>query len=331
MAGEMNHESPLISIIIPVYNGEKYIIRALSSAASQSYSLFEIWVVDDGSTDRTGKLVEEFIAGHPDILIRYLRQSNQGVSAARNAGIRNSRGAYLSLLDSDDALLPDCLQILESYRKSYPAAACIMGGANCLEFDRSGKEVARYNLTRPKLEYINSREAYRRLFYQTILGVNAIIIQRAAYDRVGGFSEEFSCSEDLDFWFRLARHYPFLIIPETVGVIYKYPQGLSQNPDLLFRFMKKTFSQERERLLEIDPEGGPALYRKALVLAHLASIGYYRKHLPVALLPFLRHLLALLFLHPPVVFNGRIRKKLLYERNPSGDYTPVRKVDETKY
>ena len=313
-------ESPLISIIIPVYNGERYIIRALKSAAVQTYSPFEICVINDGSTDRTGELIDGFITAHPDLPIRYLEQKNQGVSSARNTAIRNSRGLYLSLLDADDIIYPDCLEILESYRRRYPEAGCIMGGANCIEYDEERKVVDQYSLARPDLEYIEPDDAHRRLFFQTVLGVNSIIIKRSVYDRVGGFAEEFISGEDLDFWFRMAYCYSFLIVPETLGMIYKYPHSLSQQPGHLFRFMKKTFLRERETLLKNYPAEGPEIFRRAMVIAHLVAGGYYRKKLPVALLPFLRHLFSLLWLRPAVVFNSEVRRKILYERNPPETY-----------
>lgn len=98
---------PLISVILPVYNGEEFISEAVGSVVSQTYRNFELLIVDDGSTDRTATIIESFAAS--DSRIKILTQKNGGVSAARNAGIEIARGDYLTFIDADDALSPDFL------------------------------------------------------------------------------------------------------------------------------------------------------------------------------------------------------------------------------
>lgn len=90
----------LISVIIPVYNIEKYIFKCLSSVASQKYTNLEIIVVDDGSTDNSGEICDMFAAG--DNRIKIIHQKNAGLSAARNAGIDASKGEYIGFIDGDD-------------------------------------------------------------------------------------------------------------------------------------------------------------------------------------------------------------------------------------
>lgn len=96
---------PKVSVIISVYNGERYLAEAIDSVLAQTYQDFELILIDDGSTDRT----KEIIQSYPTI--RYFYQENQGVAAARNLGVAQSRGDYLTFLDADDLWLPEKLAL----------------------------------------------------------------------------------------------------------------------------------------------------------------------------------------------------------------------------
>src|ERR687898_3616338 len=96
--------APLVSVVIPCYNQARFLGEAIESVLAQSYPHFEVIVVDDGSTDNTSEVAASY-AG-----VRYIRQENQGLAGARNAGIRRSRGSYLVFLDADDRLLADALE-----------------------------------------------------------------------------------------------------------------------------------------------------------------------------------------------------------------------------
>ena len=102
---EYEDSSLLVSVIIPVYNGERYLADAIDSVLDQTYSALEIIVVDDGSTDNSRRVLE----GYGDD-IRYFRQDNKGTASARNFGVRNSQGSLLAFLDQDDLWVPDKLQ-----------------------------------------------------------------------------------------------------------------------------------------------------------------------------------------------------------------------------
>lgn len=103
-----NKAMPLISIIVPVYNAEKYLRRCIDSVLVQTYENWELVLVDDGSKDGSGKICDEYAA--KDSRIKVLHQPNKGVGAARNLGLLNVRGKYLTFIDSDDYIDPDYLQ-----------------------------------------------------------------------------------------------------------------------------------------------------------------------------------------------------------------------------
>src|SRR6185503_10895386 len=108
-ARQMTEQQPLVSVIIPVYNGARYLRAALESVFAQTYRPFEVIVVDDGSIDDSGVIAQSF----PDV--SYMRQENQGVAAARNHGIEAARGDFFAFLDQDDLWTPEKLKLQIEY------------------------------------------------------------------------------------------------------------------------------------------------------------------------------------------------------------------------
>ncbi|MFM6456289.1 MAG: glycosyltransferase family 2 protein, partial [Planktothrix sp.] len=125
----MLSSSPQVSVIIPVYNGERYISQAIDSVLSQTDSNYEIIIVDDGSTDNTHQIIQHYIEKCQDLdLIRYIFQSNQGVAAARNQGIQIAKGEFIALLDQDDVFLPEKLAHQVAYFQTHPDVAIVNSG-----------------------------------------------------------------------------------------------------------------------------------------------------------------------------------------------------------
>lgn len=182
-----------VSIIIPAYNAARYIPRALRSVLSQTYPHLEVVVVDDGSTDDTADVVR----GIGDDRVRYLYQANTGQGAARNHGIRASRGEYLAFLDADDIYLPQKAERqveLLSCQDHYSVVYC-----NMLHFDSQ----------RPWVGY-KKRTAYRsgnllpELLRTSLINLNTVMMTRKVLAQVGGFAERGRYySEDWDLWLRL--------------------------------------------------------------------------------------------------------------------------------
>src|ERR1700694_2891614 len=101
----MNESNPLVSCIVPVYNGERYLRSALESIFAQDYRPLEVIVVDDGSSDKSAVIAQDFKQ------VRYMHQTNQGVATARNAGLAAARGEFIAFLDQDDLWMSDKLSI----------------------------------------------------------------------------------------------------------------------------------------------------------------------------------------------------------------------------
>jgi glycosyltransferase involved in cell wall biosynthesis len=204
---------PAISIIIPVFNGAAYIADAIKSCVNQVGPSDEIVVVDDGSFDGTAEILRGFIM-HPQIKI--LHQTNQGVSSARNFGVRSARGKFVSFLDADDELLEYALHRFRLAIASHPdidvffadywisdipglrySAHRRLGARRLLApyIDTTSGEVA--SLT-PEFSEAYAADRIPRVLVHT----NSIIMKRSVFDRAGGFLPSLRVGEDLNFWAR---------------------------------------------------------------------------------------------------------------------------------
>lgn len=126
----------MISVIIPIYNAERYLNRMLDNLLAQNFMDYECLLIDDGSTDRSYDICSEY--AQKDTRFRYIQQGKKGVSAARNCGIKNARGEYIAFLDADDEILPNYLQVLFDNCQQSSIAVC-----DVVVFE-NGKEIARF-------------------------------------------------------------------------------------------------------------------------------------------------------------------------------------------
>ncbi len=138
-------EKPLVSVIVPAYNVERWIERCVESVLAQTLADLEVIVVDDGSPDNAGALADAIAERDPRV--RVIHQKNGGLSAARNVGIESARGSLLYFLDSDDYIDPDCLEVLRGAMVGTGAAMAVGG---LVEVDEAGKELQRV-LVEPKV------------------------------------------------------------------------------------------------------------------------------------------------------------------------------------
>lgn len=190
--------SQRISVVIPLYNKEREVGRALTSVIEQSLAPREIIVVDDGSTDGSANVVEDIIASHPDAHIHLIRQENRGVSAARNRGVSEATGEYVALLDADDAWLTGYVAEVCRLIELYPE-----GDAYSTAFDIvSGK--GRHRAATPTTEgYINPAEEALQGRYPII--PSTATLRRSLILDLGGFPEGMRIGEDQWLWARMMQ------------------------------------------------------------------------------------------------------------------------------
>ena len=189
--------NPLVSIIIPTYNRSDFLVHAVNSVLSQTFEDFELLIIDDGSIDDTQTKIKEF----NDIRIRYIYQMNAGLAAARNTGIKQSRGKYIAFLDDDDLWLRDKLaHQIQSFR-NYPKIDLLTCGYQVIDSQGNVLDEIQPWIWRPQLNL-------RTWLTSCPTVPSAVIIRREWLDIAGNFDERISRrkygAEDWDLWIRLA-------------------------------------------------------------------------------------------------------------------------------
>ena len=207
--------SDMVSVVIPLYNKEKSIAQTLESVLAQTYTDYEIIVVDDGSTDNSLNAVQEYIHGLENLQspisniqspIRLFSKPNGGVASARNLGIEKSRGEYIALLDADDQWDTEYLVEQMKMVNDYPNAA--MWGINFAEMS-DGKLIRKLATGLPDgfrgyvENYFQMRNRHSDLFCSS-----SVVIRKNVFEKVGLFDERLKYSEDIDMWYRIIANYP---------------------------------------------------------------------------------------------------------------------------
>ena len=195
--------NPRFSIIMPLFNKEPYIAKALGSVCSQTYPNWELVIVNDGSTDNSLSVVKlEISKKNKDIQnkISVIDQENSGVAAARNRGVKESNGEYVCFLDADDWWEKEFLEEIDKLIKDYPDAGLY---ATNYVYYKPGKTRVALKLQRG---YINYPEAYMK---STMMPVTSITtcMPRMVFDKMGGFPVGIKLGEDFLLWAKTAVHY----------------------------------------------------------------------------------------------------------------------------
>jgi glycosyltransferase involved in cell wall biosynthesis len=194
---------PLVSIIIPTYNRSSSLIEAIDSVFKQTFRDFELIIVDDGSTDGTAEVLEKM----GDRLI-YQYQANQGVSAARNHGLRMARGRWIAFLDSDDLWLPKKLETQVGFFSDHPEAVICQTEEIWM---RNGRRV---NPHKKHRKY--SGDIFVPSLDLCLVSPSAVMIKREIFDLVGCFDETLPACEDYDLWLRISAEWPVYLIDQPL-------------------------------------------------------------------------------------------------------------------
>ena len=209
---------PKVSVIIPSYNRQDFVREAIASVMAQTYQGFELIVVDDGSEDDTRTVVQEFSDLYPGI--RYVFQSNQGVSAARNTGVALSTGPLVAFLDSDDVWQADKLESQVTFFATHPEAQICQTEEIWL---RRGVRVNPHKKHRKA-----GGDIFVRSLDLCLVSPSAVMLRRSLFKQIGGFDPQLPACEDYDLWLRIAAILPVYLI-ETPLVIKRggHPDQLS--------------------------------------------------------------------------------------------------------
>lgn len=193
----MMEQQPLVSVIIPVYNGARYLRAALDSVFAQTYRPLEVIVVDDGSSDESGAIAQSFPEVH------YIRQENQGVAAARNHGIDAAHGDFYAFLDQDDLWTPEKLKLQIEYLLNNPDLG--------------------YTLTQLQF-FLEPGATLPAWFRKDLLStvhtgwvLGTLVVRRTTFEKVGNFATGYSAANDSDWFFRAkTAEIPMAVVPELL-------------------------------------------------------------------------------------------------------------------
>jgi glycosyltransferase involved in cell wall biosynthesis len=192
---------PLVSVVMPVYNGARYLRQSLESALNQTYRPLEIVVVDDGSTDETPKILAEF-----GPRIRAIRQKNSGSAAARNAALQAAHGEIIGFLDADDLWLPEKLEVQVAYLRAHPDVELVATRWLTLTDGEPAASVARHSTnTKPEIDEQTSGWLYNELLIDCVVHTTTVLMRRSLVDEIGLFDTELRRGQDYDYWLRASQ------------------------------------------------------------------------------------------------------------------------------
>ena len=238
---------PLVSILVSTYNRADILIRTIDSILAQTFTDYELIVVDDGSTDETRSVMEGYIKEGG---INYVYQENRGVAEARNAGVASSRGEYVAFCDSDDFWVPEKLQKQMSLFTE--KTALVYSNAYLLSANFR-KEVRSYDLIAP-----HRGEVYRDLLKKNFIATSSVVVRKVLLNEpfVG------TVCEDWKMWLAVARRGLFDFVDEPLIYYYEHSHGLSKSKARLiksrveirkgeYRALDRTSSKDKQLMKEV--------------------------------------------------------------------------------
>jgi len=212
--------TPAVSFVMSVFNAEATVRKAISSILNQSYRDFEIIIVDDGSTDRSCLMIKDM--SRRDSRIRFIKRDHQGLTQSLIFGIEASRGRLIARMDADDISLPNRLIHQLDFLEKHPDYGCCGGWA--IEIDSFGVP---FKYWKPAIDH---DEIDRRHIGGRSGGMihPSVIFYRELYDRVGGYSAEFSFAQDYDLWLKMAEKARLANVPEFLLKYRRLASAISQ-------------------------------------------------------------------------------------------------------
>ncbi|QGQ94921.1 glycosyltransferase [Paenibacillus psychroresistens] len=243
------NEKPLFSVIIPTYNRERFLGRAIKSVLQQTCKDYELIVVDDGSTDQTAKIVKSF-----GPRVRYVYQKNSGPSEARNMGISLAKGKYIAFLDSDDYFLAHKLKENKTYLEAHPDCHFLYS------WYYNDKFGSKRNVVRNSRSYWDLNafrfHLYRRKF---TIRTSTAVIQKSCFDKTGLFNSRYRYSQDWDMWLRLACHYTGKCQKTPLAVYRRHERKVIPAGNRHFNIRKtalELYRWNKETLLRLEKKYG---------------------------------------------------------------------------
>jgi glycosyltransferase involved in cell wall biosynthesis len=252
--GDDAERSPLVSVVIPSFRQAHYLHEAIESVLAQTYPHIETVVVDDGSPDNTSEVAGRYPG------VRCVRQVNLGVSEARNLGIRTSNGSVLIFLDADDRLLPDAVKTgLECFER-HPEVAFVSGRFRSIGADGG-------TLYEGQGQQVDGDHYAEMLRWNYVPTPCVVMVRRAVFESVTGFSSAFSVCADYEFYLRVLREFPAWCHGHEVAEYRRHGLGLSTRTEQMLHEATAVLEAERPHL-----RGDPHLMR-----AYRSGLGFWKR------------------------------------------------------
>lgn len=230
---------PKVSVIIPAYNAMAFLPETLESVLNQTFTDFEVLIINDGSPDG----IVEWASEIKDSRVKLISQENQGISGARNTGLWSSQGEYLAFLDADDIWEASKLEKQVEYLEKYLDVGLVSTWIS--NVDRHGNFIDIYDY------YKSGNELRKDLFRSNILSCGSTpLVRRICFEKVGFFERSLSSAADWDMWLRIAMHFSIFVIQEPLVRYRRYPNSMSTN----FKLMIQELDQVMERSFQSVPE-----------------------------------------------------------------------------
>ncbi len=233
---------PKVSVVIPAYNAMTYLPETVASVLQQTFSDFELIIVNDGSSDN----VMEWASGLEDPRVKLISQENGGVAAARNTGIAHAQGEYIAFLDADDLWEPTKLQKQAHCLETNPSVGLVYTWTAVI--DQLGKPTR--NVWTPNTE----GNVWEYIVVKDMLSTGSSpMIRQTCFETVGLFDSTVDSCEDRDMWIRIAAHYPFGLVKEPLTLYRRHTENMTNQRQKLIqtlgRVFEKTFQSAPQELL----------------------------------------------------------------------------------
>ncbi|MFZ5652192.1 MAG: glycosyltransferase family 2 protein [Bacillota bacterium] len=199
---------PLVSVIVPTCNRAGMLERAVESVLEQTFRDFELIVVDDGSTDKTGEAIKKYSER-----LRYFAKKNGGVASARNLGIKKARGELVAWLDDDDFFYPQKIEKQVTYFKKHPEAGLVYTGH--VTIDLTARQTRKSYLVPPLFRDCESLR--NALLKHCFFANSTVMMKKECFDLAGTFDERLGHTVDYDMWLRTAAFFRFGCVPEVLA------------------------------------------------------------------------------------------------------------------
>lgn len=213
------NKNPRVSVLMPVYNGERYLRKAVESILNQTFTDFEFIIVDDGSTDNTWQILQGYVANEPRIVL-VRNETNIGLAGSLNKGLGLARGEYISRMDADDVSLPERLAAQVAFLDEHPEVGVVGCAVHLIDADGSPMRVRRYPTMHGSILWA--------LCFHTPLAHPTVVFRKAVVERVGGYDAASLANEDRDLWQRLSSVTRFANLPQVYLLYRRHPDKVSR-------------------------------------------------------------------------------------------------------